>query len=1173
MKPTACMLGVLVPWLVTSPAHAEAEDPSALPSAVESVEDLEARVRELELRIEALRSERRQLCTATQTFTRGLTQGRVDARDLHGCVAPDTRRTLGEQFSGWRAATQAVDALQRYATGQLDDAPLATSGSGTPLETSLTGLIAPGPHEAPLLYRRLLVEAMELVAPEAWQRLREAGPAALATWFSDDAPLAPEILEEAQRDAEVQAHGGALSTALAMVRVYQQVARCHKPQPAVHACRRADQLAEVLESNEPLLLRRRTQDIWATDCDALDGDVLTRWIQDLSGASGTPSSSQSRAQVLEAADAKLFTCFLRDPEAGASFERWRTRRWPRAQQVSAQELSQLDQLRRRSFDDDGTTRCADALRALQTLEAPRTCTLASGIHDRVSTWAEHVSAHPPTSPNLELCQRFVQAHWEGKSVTIAPLFPQAPEPGEVITTVTTAPPTGMARLREQCAARRGSTASFPTEVAALARLGLAFGEAQGTPPWRVDPTEGRTPIEDARLAEADTPEPWAQALLGRTNACTALHMHADRCAQCRNLPPDSHYDCTQLERLEARWTKHTRTVILATLLLVALIAWAQWLRTLLRTRKEYGTWSQDAIKNLADRGLPVRSDPLRWLFPSRFAVLTADLPDDPTWARWGPRAVLLRASRGRLVHARDVNRAALAALATRAQFSLLVHDTTASLDLGGVRAVLEWAAKGGSRAVHVLPISAERLQWSRGPDDLIDLVEEGSLRQNPFEVRGRIQSSQQFFNRERLVSGLLASVQAGHFTVVTGLRRFGKSSLALEVGRRTLGPTAYVDLAGFHDEFAARSEPGRAADAILRYLCVQLHDAATVRYRDAKLPAPPEAGDAIDATTLATWLRTFGQACAAANGGHPATLLIILDEIEQAIAVGASRLQNALTVLAVLLGRLRNAVPAPSIGGSSGGARVGMLLCSAIDPILWAPLGTLAHQSIMGSFSAVAVPCLPEEAAVSMMRGLGARHGIRFTDAAIEAIVREAQGIPLLVRRIGSAVLELYDPEGARQGSLGAVEVGIEGTTTAIEREEQEGSPLRVWIESEIASPQNPVGVLLRLLATCDSCPADTLRARATEQIRQRFAETGIEATLDPSEAGRRAEEAAGVMVRLLHESGLLVALGDLTNPEAYALPEGVVRRILAQAARKTWPERRTTPANGEPEAPAHGRS
>jgi len=1130
--------------LASTRARASVEEPANLPSAVETVDDLEARLREAELRLEALRSEQRRFCSATQTFVRGLNQGRVDARDLSACVGVDSRRALVEQFSGWRTATHAVAELERYANGEVDVVPALSALEGSALRAQLEGLVAAAPHEAPLLYRRLLVEAMQLVAPAAWAKIREGGPAQLQAWFSEAAPLAHEIIEEAQRDAEVHAPGGALSTALALVRVYQQLARCHRPQPGAHACARAEQLAEVLESNEPLLLRRRTQDIWATDCAALDGEVLIRWVQDLPSTSGAPSSTQSVAEILEAADAKLYTCFLRDAEAGGSFERWRARLWPRAERVSAQELAELDQLSRRTVDDDGHVLCAEAVRALQNLATPSRCALDRATTRPLAAWAEHVAARPPGSANLRLCRRFQQALWEGQAVVIAGTYPQAPAPDEVVTPVLGASSTRVARLREQCAARRGSSEAFPKDVAALARLAQMFEESPSAAPWRVDPGSDR-PAEDLDYAAAAATRPWAEALLGRTSACDALQLSPVRCSQCESIAADSHYDCTQLQRLEVVWSERTQAWLFAILTLIGLVSCALWIRRILRTRKEYGTWSREAIKNLTDRGLPVRPDPLRWLLPSRFAVLTADLPNDPTWQRWGSRAVLLRALRGRLVHARDVHRAALAALASGAQFALLVHDTAASLDLGAVRAVLEWAAKGGSRAVHVLSLSAERLQWSRGPDDLLDLVEEGSLRQNPFEVRGRIQSSQQFFNRERLVSGLLASVQAGHFTVVTGLRRFGKSSLALEVGRRTPGPTAYVDLAGFHAEFAGPGEPGRAADAILRYLCVQLHDAAATRYRGADLPAPPSADTEVDATTLATWLRAFGQGCAAESGGQPATMLIILDEIEQAIAVGASRLEHALTVLAVLFGRLRNAVPAT---GGTPGARVGMLFCSAIDPLLWAPLGTLAHQSIMGSFSAVTVPCLPQEAAVSMMRGLGARHGIRFTDAAIEAIVREAQGIPLLVRRIGSAVLELYDPERALQGGLGAVEVGIEGATTAIEREEQEGSPLRVWVESEIASPQSPAGVILRKLATCSSCGTDALRALAAEHVRARFAETGVEATLDPTEASRRAEEAAGVVLRLLHESGLLTAAGDFTNPEAYTLPEGVVRRVLAQA-------------------------
>jgi hypothetical protein len=98
---------------------------------------------------------------------------------------------------------------------------------------------------------------------------------------------------------------------------------------------------------------------------------------------------------------------------------------------------------------------------------------------------------------------------------------------------------------------------------------------------------------------------------------------------------------------------------------------------------------------------------------------------------------------------------------------------------------------------------------------------------------------------------------------------------------------------------------------------------------------------------------------------------------------------------------------------------VGVVFCSAIHAALWAPLTTLGRQSLLGAFQSVCVPRLPEDAAFAMMRGLGARQGIRFTDQALALIVREAQEIPILVRRVGSSVLELYDPERARQVPAG----------------------------------------------------------------------------------------------------------------------------------------------------------
>jgi hypothetical protein len=56
---------------------------------------------------------------------------------------------------------------------------------------------------------------------------------------------------------------------------------------------------------------------------------------------------------------------------------------------------------------------------------------------------------------------------------------------------------------------------------------------------------------------------------------------------------------------------------------------------------------------------------------------------------------------------------------------------------------------------------------------------------------------------------------------------------------------------------------------------------------------------------------------------------------------------------------------------------------------------------------------------------------------------------------------------------------------------------------------------------------------------------TGLTLELTPVEAQRRAEEAAAVVLRTLGDSGLLRAHGDPTEPEAFELPDGVIRRVL----------------------------
>jgi len=80
--------------------------------------------------------------------------------------------------------------------------------------------------------------------------------------------------------------------------------------------------------------------------------------------------------------------------------------------------------------------------------------------------------------------------------------------------------------------------------------------------------------------------------------------------------------------------------------------------------------------------------------------------------------------------------------------------------------------------------------------------------------------------------------------------------------------------------------------------------------------------------------------------------------------------------------------------------------------------------------------------------------------------------------------------------------------------------------------------------------PVASLHKLMEAQVMERFTASGLTAHLSPAELKRRAQEAAIVMVRLLAESRLLESHGDMTAPEAYSLPDGVLRAILTEGQR-----------------------
>lgn len=1110
-------------------------------SCAEDLQQATEKLNESTQAAQSCQTSRAELCTATGGLVSGVIAGRLHTAGVSGCVTPEQQSDLQQLLGGWAHVQAVLSALAAYGAGESDAVPRGAL-SGTAIERTVARILQGRGAGPPILYRRLLVEALEQVTPRAWRRLRASGAAGLDAWFTSSARLDDALVREAQAaDASPSGDGPKLSTALRLVEAYQVLAGCETRPSAARGCVRAQQLEELLETSGPLVVRRRVQDIWSIECGHITWNTTLGWLQDFP----TPHLHAGRGEwkeVTQAAFAKLYACFLVDAEGPASFEEWVSRRLPGPDVLNSRTLQRLEEVRHHFKEGNAYDRCGRAARALETLPAPVSCRLPDEARVALLSWqADPASRKEAGGPALKACATLVRDLWEGKPATIPASFARPPLAAEMVVQRPNAPETQMARLRGLCDRRAGTLREFPDDLRTVAGIARGFGEPLTLDPWRADARAGG-PIEALRFASAVHAGAWLKHLASRNSTCGALELAEERCKACLEAPDAPFYDCALMARLQKSWDRRTRALGVGFVAGTAGVLMLVWLLRLRRAFRDFGGWAKTVKSSLESIAVVARPDPLRYVLPSRLQSLTIELPDEPAWERWGRRAGALRAAQGGKVTERDVNRAAAVAQSLGAEVALLVHDEGASPDLPAVRAMLEWAARGSRRAVQILPISTERLKWARSADDLLDLVEESSLRGNPFEVRGRITSSSQFFDRERLVSGLLAGAQAGHWLVVTGLRRFGKSSLSLEVARRLPGPSAYVDLAGFHHEIAF-VEPARAADAILRYLCSKLHESARARYRSAELPEPPAADASLDSAELSRWFSAFTAAVTRAAGGRAPSVLLVLDEIEQAIGVGPERLGRALDVLSILIGRLRNSL-VDSVNPPAG-ARIGLLLCSALHPLLWAPLSTLAHQSIMGSFQHVCVPRLPTEAALAMMRGLGARQGIRFTDAALEHIVREALGVPLLVRRIGSSVLELYDPERARQGSLGAVEIGIEGASAAVRREEEEGSPLRVWVESEIADTHSPAGVLLRRLAREGQVATATLRAIAAEVVVEQFERTGIAAALSPDEVARRSQEAASVFVRLLGDTGLLVPVGDLTNPEAYSFPDCAIRRVL----------------------------
>jgi hypothetical protein len=1075
-----------------------------------------------------------------------------------GCVSAAQGSAVSQVLEGHASAASILADLVAYLSGATDVPPQPRAANTTELRALVDRLAGNGHGTPPLVLRRVLVEAIERVAPRFWRRLMAGGRSNVDRWLSSTGPLDESLIAEIRAGMEAgrtRSSGAspAWEAALRGFSVYRDLAGCDRRGSAPRECRRALALQQVLENSGPLLVRQRVQEIWASPC-RLGPNALLGWVRDLPASSAEIGRGEWR-QIAAAVRSKMFACYLSGlgevDRAGSSvaepFPAWMEDRLPGSTGLTAPALDRIDMIREAGARAPTEEICVRAVSTLIDLEDPgQGCALAPAAARRLIDWFQTRGSieGQRASFDAQVCARMADALWSGHRPEVQPVRSRPPVPSDLI--VSTKDPGGAAGLRLRCAARAGRGQDFARGLASVVPVAAAAAEDVTVPPWSADPRT-QLPVEVNRVSRALTWEGWARHLVARRRACDALGLKEVVCRTCGSAKSADSYDCQILDAVDRVWRRRTRRAsagAISTALLLVVLGWARASR---RVKRLYGAWRADVGSRLRAIGLPVAGDWLRWLVPARGASLVVRLPAGPDWQRWGARAAVLRTAAPSRIGERDVARAAAQAQAAGATVAFLLHDEGASPDLKAVRGMLEWAAKGTRHAVQIVPLATERLQGARTSGELLDLIEQVSIRGNPFDVRGRLVSSSQFFDREGLVSGLIASAEAGQWVTITGLRRFGKSSLALEVARRLPGPSAYVDLAGFHDELVSSRPAGEAAASLLRYLLSQLHQSARERYgASPALPAPPGPTEMVDAAQMLNWLRLFVTAVRNADGGRtPPAFLLIIDEVEQALGVGPDRIGHSLDVLSTLVGRLR-ACLFESLAPS--GCRFGVVFCGAAHPLLWAPLATLGGQSLMGAFQSVVVPRLPDEPARAMMRSLGARQGIRFTDEALEVIVRETSGIPILARRVGSAVLELYDPERAQHGGLGAVEIGVEGARASVRREEDPGAPLRVWVESEIGDPRSPAGAILRRLAVRGSAATASLLAVARDVVQADLTTAGVGRLIDPGELHRRSEEASAFVLRMLVEVGLLVPQGDPVSPEAMSFPDSIVRRVLSRA-------------------------
>ena len=336
--------------------------------------------------------------------------------------------------------------------------------------------------------------------------------------------------------------GPSLSAALHLVRAYQLVAQCSDEAPT-SACRRARQLQETFESTTPLLLRQRVEDIWAADCRNVSQGTVLAWVQDFPAPQAATSSGDF-SEVARAVQAKLFTCFLGDPDGDSepSFHAWLDKILPSPKALDSHSLPRVDDIRAGTRDDTPLDLCGRAVRACS---APRPRPRCAALPSDVTALHRAVgreSARPATTRAvpLHVCARYAEMLWLGQDLEVPGSFARPPDDRHDPDASTSADRRrAFAALRTACDDRHGKPDSFPADLAALTahcpRLRrVARGRALASGPPHRSAARGRAVRRGRDLRRVADARGVARYLRAARSASRTLAASGAR--RCRGAP-------------------------------------------------------------------------------------------------------------------------------------------------------------------------------------------------------------------------------------------------------------------------------------------------------------------------------------------------------------------------------------------------------------------------------------------------------------------------------------------------------------------------------------------------------------------------------------------------------------------------------------------------------------